>query len=342
MLRELGTRQEALDDGRAELERNRAQLEAGAEELRAGAPEVERGERLLALAENTRTVSEDGTAAMAVVTFAEEQQAVTAEDKEALQAAVDGVTIDGVQVEYSSEIAQDISQLFGPAEVVGVLIAAVVLLVMLGTLVAAGLPILTALTGVGIGALATLSFSGVVPMTSVTPMLGLMLGLAVGIDYSLFILDRHRRQLLRGVELHESIGLATGTSGNAVVFAGLTVIIALAALNVTGIGFLGLMGTAAWCCSASATTCSPWATRRRPAWACTRSAAAICCWSPARWAPRRRCAWPRPCSSPSPSPPRSSRSSGSGCSRRGPGSGPPARRRTAGSGARAWPPGARC
>ncbi|MEX5271055.1 MMPL family transporter [Kocuria sabuli] len=252
VLDELDERQEALDDARAELERNRAQLGTGADELEARAPEVDRGERLLALAEETRTVSADGTAAMAVVTFTAEQQAVTAEDKEALQAAVDGVTIDGVQVEYSVEIAQDISQLFGPAEVIGVVIAAVVLLAMLGTLVAAGLPILMALVGVGIGALATLSFSGVVQMTSVTPMLGLMLGLAVGIDYSLFILNRHRQQLLRGVPLHESIGMATGTSGNAVVFAGLTVIIALAALNVTGIGFLGMMGTAAAVCVAVA------------------------------------------------------------------------------------------
>ncbi|MFI7583802.1 MMPL family transporter [Kocuria sp. M1N1S27] len=245
VLDELDERQEALDDARAELERTRTELEAGAGELTASAPELERGERLLALAEDIRTVSEDGTTAMAVVTFTAEQQAVTAEDKDALQAAVDGVDVDGVEVAYSTEIAQDISQLFGPAEVIGVVIAAVVLLAMLGTLVAAGLPILMALVGVGVGALATLSFSGVVEMTSVTPMLGLMLGLAVGIDYSLFILNRHRQQLLRGMDLHESIGLATGTSGNAVVFAGLTVIIALAALNVTGIPFLGLMGTAA-------------------------------------------------------------------------------------------------
>ncbi len=70
-----------------------------------------------------------------------------------------------------------------------------------------------------------------------------MLGLAVGIDYSLFIINRHRRQLKQGVDLHESIGLANGTSGNAVVFAGVTVIVALLALNVTGVAFLGLMGT---------------------------------------------------------------------------------------------------
>ncbi|BDZ44889.1 hypothetical protein GCM10025866_07980 [Naasia aerilata] len=76
-----------------------------------------------------------------------------------------------------------------------------------------------------------------------TPVLAVMLGLAVGIDYSLFILNRHRRQLKQGVELRESIGLANGTSGNAVVFAGSTVIVALLALNITGIPFLGLMGT---------------------------------------------------------------------------------------------------
>ena len=87
-----------------------------------------------------------------------------------------------------------------------------------------------------VASLASLSFSGVVEFVSVTPVLGVMLGLAVGIDYSLFIINRHRRQLKQGAELHESIGLANGTSGNAVVFAGVTVIVALLALNVTGVG----------------------------------------------------------------------------------------------------------
>ncbi|MEK8226310.1 MMPL family transporter [Oerskovia sp. M15] len=79
----------------------------------------------------------------------------------------------------------------------GLLVAAVVLVVMLGTFIGAGLPILTALIGVGIGALGSLSLSGVVDMASVTPVLGLMLGLAVGIDYSLFIVNRHRRSSSR-------------------------------------------------------------------------------------------------------------------------------------------------
>ncbi|WHF24867.1 MMPL family transporter [Kocuria rhizophila] len=105
--------------------------------------------------------------------------------------------------------------------------------------------VLTALLGVAVAACITLSFSGAVDMMSVTPVLGVMLGLAVGIDYSLFVLNRHRQQLRRGVEVRESIGLAVGTSGTAVFFAALTVMVALVALNITGIPFLGLMGATA-------------------------------------------------------------------------------------------------
>ena len=103
-----------------------------------------------------------------------------------------------------------------------------------------------------IGVVGSLAFSGIVTMASVTPVLGVMLGLAVGIDYSLFIVNRHRKQLLHGTEPVESIALANGTSGNAVVFAGTTVIVALLALNVTGVPFLGLMGTVGAVCVAVA------------------------------------------------------------------------------------------
>ena len=122
-------------------------------------------------------------------------------------------------------------------------------------------PLITSIVGVGVGVAGALAFSGVVDMQSITPVLGVMLGLAVGIDYSLFILNRHRTQLRRGMELHESIGLANGTSGNAVVFAGSTVMVALLALNVTRIPFLGVMGTVAAFCVAvavlSAVTLTP-------------------------------------------------------------------------------------
>ena len=116
---------------------------------------------------------------------------------------------------------------------------------MLGSLVAAGLPLLMALVGVGVGLTGALALSSVVDMQSITPALALMLGLAVGIDYSLFLINRHRQQVEHGMSVESSIALAVGTSGNAVTFAGLTVIIALAALTLTGIPFLGVMGLVA-------------------------------------------------------------------------------------------------
>ena len=128
---------------------------------------------------------------------------------------------------FGTDIAQGVPEIFGVGEAIGLAFAAVVLIVMLGTLIGAALPIVTAVVGVGVGVTASLAFSGVVDMASVTPVLGVMLGLAVGIDYSLFIVNRHRKQLLNGVPVRESIGLATGTSGTAVVFAGTTVIVAL-------------------------------------------------------------------------------------------------------------------
>ena len=199
-----------------------------------------------------RLVSEDGSAAVAPVMFTETQFDVTPDTKSAVQDEFSQQPTPGVVVDFSTEIASGIPSILGGGELVGLVIAAIVLIAMLGTLVGAGLPILSALVGVGIGVLAALSLSGVVEMVSVTPVLGVMLGLAVGIDYSLFIVNRHRRQLKEGYSLRESISLATGTSGNAVVFAGMTVFIALLGLNVTGIPFLGVMGTVGAGCVAIA------------------------------------------------------------------------------------------
>ena len=245
---EFDARQAQLDEGRAQLEAQAAELETQSAELEARGEQLELGAEQLELAGALRTVSEDGSAATVAVQFAEEVYEVPTEVKEDVEAAFENHPVDGVEVDYSAELAQTLDDIAGAAEIIGLAVAGVVLIVMLGTLIAAGLPILSALIGVGVGALGALALSGVVEMMSVTPILGLMLGLAVGIDYSLFILNRHRRQLREGTQLHESIGLATGTSGNAVVFAGLTVVIALLGLNVTGIGFLGLMGTVGAAC----------------------------------------------------------------------------------------------
>ncbi len=249
---ELEAGQAQLDEGRAEITANQATLDESRADLADGEAELERGERMLALAEDYSTVSEDGTTAIGTVTFAAPLLEIDQAVKDEVVALLTEAQVDGVEVLPANDLVQAIPSIVGPAEVIGLIIAGIVLVIMLGTFVAAGLPIITALVGVGIGAAGTLAFSGLIDMLSVTPVLGLMLGLAVGIDYALFIINRHRRQLKEGVELHESIGLATGTSGNAVVFAGLTVIIALAALNVTGIPFLGLMGTVGAVCVALA------------------------------------------------------------------------------------------
>src|SRR5690625_1829343 len=265
---ELADQREQLEAGRAELEEQQEQLEAARaqaeedgsiayvgpeldaqlEEISQGLAEMDAQQQELEqgaseVAAQLQQVSDDGSAAVIPVTFDDPAFEVPQETKDALVALFEDNPIDGVQVDFSTEIVQGIPSILGVGEAVGVLVAAVVLLVMLGSLVAAGLPILHALIGVAISALGALSLSSVVDMVSVTPILGVMLGLAVGIDYSLFIINRHRQQLKDGFELEESIGLANGTSGNAVVFAGITVLIALVALNVTGIPFLGLMGT---------------------------------------------------------------------------------------------------
>ncbi|MBO0909489.1 MMPL family transporter [Arthrobacter sunyaminii] len=245
MIAELDAQQEVLDANRAELDAQSAELEAGA-------VQAEQGAALLEMATEIRTVSEDGSAAVVNVVFSETQMEVEQDTKDALVAAFEDEPIDGVKVDFSSEVSAGVPSILGVGEVVGLAVAAVVLVVMLGTFIGAGLPLVTALIGVGIGAAGALAFSGVVEMASVTPILGVMLGLAVGIDYALFIVNRHRRQLKAGYGLEESIALANGTSGNAVVFAGATVFIALLALNITGIPFLGLMGTVGAACVAIA------------------------------------------------------------------------------------------
>ena len=241
-----------LDQAEAGLAAKQAELDAGKAQLDAQRSKLEAGAALLKMSSGIRLVSEDGSAAVAPVMFTETQFDVTPDTKSAVQDAFSTQPIAGVVTDFSTEIASGIPSVLGGGELVGLVIAAIVLIVMLGTLVGAGLPILSALVGVGIGVLAALSLSGVVEMVSVTPVLGVMLGLAVGIDYSLFIVNRHRRQLKEGYSLRESISLATGTSGNAVVFAGMTVFIALLGLNVTGIPFLGVMGTVGAICVAIA------------------------------------------------------------------------------------------
>ena len=232
-----------LEYMRAELAAGQAKIDEGLAEIAENLPKLELGEQLLAAAENFGTVSDDGQTALAAIYF---DGPLSQIEKPEITAATDLIAnadLGSVEVEVSQDLSQSLGGILGIGEAIGLMIAAVVLFVMLGTFIGAGLPVLSAILGVGISAAITLSLASVIEMTSTTPILGVMLGLAVGIDYSLFVLNRHRRQLKTGMDLRESIALANGTSGNAVLFAGLTVVIALVALNLTGVGFLGMMGS---------------------------------------------------------------------------------------------------
>lgn len=256
---ELAAQQAQLDEGFAQLEQQQAQLDEGREELESGQADYDQGVQdladgsaLLNLASEIRQVSEDGTTAIGSVVFTDSLFDITPETKEPVVDLISEGVPDGVTAEFSNELTMAIPEILGPGEVVGVVIALIALLILMRAILPAVVPILSAIVGVGIGTTAALALSGTIEMMSVTPVLGIMLGLAVGIDYSLFIINRHRKQLKDGYDLQESIGLANGTSGNAVVFAGATVLVALLALNVSGIGFLGLMGNVGALCVAIA------------------------------------------------------------------------------------------
>lgn len=242
---QLATAQQQLDQGRARLATETEKATAAKDKLTAGERQLVVGERELARSESLHLISKDGTVALTQIQFDGNAQEIPTQTKDRLQELGKTVAAQGVQVDFSSEIVTDVSSVIGPGEVIGLVIAGIVLLVVLGTLVAAGLPLALSLIGVAVGIGATLTMTRFVDLNSVTPALALMLGLAVGIDYALFIISRHRTQLLAGMSREESIPRATGTAGTAVLFAGSTVIIALAALTVTGVPFLGLMGLAA-------------------------------------------------------------------------------------------------
>jgi putative drug exporter of the RND superfamily len=241
---QLAAAQQRIDASRTQLQAQTTQLQLAAAALATRERSLRIAERQTALARGTRLVSADGRAALVQLQLTGHASALTTRERDQITRIGTELARTGVRADYSSALVSDLNSVIGPTEIAGVAVAGLVLLVMLGTLVAAGLPLVMALTGVGVGIGTTLAVSRLIAMNSITPALALMLGLAVGIDYSLFIINRHRTQLLSGMPGQESIPLANGTSGNAVVFAGLTVIIALAALSVTGIPFLAVMGLA--------------------------------------------------------------------------------------------------
>lgn len=186
------------------------------------------------------TISEDGRVGYAAIGYSKTSNELLDSDRTALENAAHTAQDAGLHVAIGGDALTEFEMPL--AEVIGVAVALVVLAITFGSLVAAGMPLLTALTGVGIGMLAITTLTGFVELSSVTPALGTMLGLAVGIDYALFIMSRYQSEVRAGRSLEEAAGRAVGTAGSAVVFAGLTVVIALAGLAVCNIGFLTQMG----------------------------------------------------------------------------------------------------
>ncbi|MGY1841424.1 MULTISPECIES: MMPL family transporter [unclassified Modestobacter] len=193
----------------------------------------------------TQAISPDGRAALATVQYSVQAMELADDALEELQEATAPAVEAGLEVEVGGGAFNAGAVTVGPTELVGVVVAVVVLVITLGSLLAAGMNLLIALVGVGIGLTGLLALSGVITLSSTAPTLALMIGLAVGIDYTLFILSRHRSQLAQGMAPEESAGRAAGTAGSAVVFAGLTVVIALSGLSVVGIPFLTVMGLGA-------------------------------------------------------------------------------------------------
>ncbi|HEY4624555.1 MAG TPA: MMPL family transporter [Blastococcus sp.] len=190
-------------------------------------------------------VSPDGRAALATVDFTVSHEELDPASLDALQDATRAAEDAGLETAVGGNAFGTTGVHIGATEFVGVVVAVLVLVLTFGSLLTAGMNLLTALIGIAVGMGGLLLASNVVTLSSTAPTLALMIGLAVGIDYALFILSRHRTQLGTGMDPEESAARATGTAGSAVVFAGLTVVIALSGLSVVGIPFLTVMGVGA-------------------------------------------------------------------------------------------------
>ncbi|MCX2947330.1 MMPL family transporter [Lentzea sp. NEAU-D7] len=191
------------------------------------------------------SVNRDLDVGYSTVTYDVKPGEVTAEQRAELTKAVDKARAAGLTVEVTGTAMQETPHVGGPTEAIGVVLALVVLALTYGSLVTAGMNLLSAGIGVGIGTLGITIATGFMDLQSTTPILASMLGLAVGIDYALFIINRYRQELRRGSEVGHAVATAVGTAGSAVVTAGLTVVIALVGLAIAGIPFLTQMGVSA-------------------------------------------------------------------------------------------------
>ncbi|MEU5453560.1 MMPL family transporter [Streptomyces globisporus] len=219
---------------------NKREITGIVKELQSGSDQI----AMVADPFQQKAVSQNGSTAYISVSYKVNSMELTDATRDALEDAGKDAQKSGMKVEIGGDALQVMPHT-GTAEIIGVAIAAVVLVITFGSLIAAGLPLVTALVGVGIGVSTITALASVMDLGSTTSILAMMIGLAVGIDYALFIVSRYRAELAEGREREEAAGRAVGTAGSAVVFAGLTVVIALAGLAVVNIPMLTKMGLAA-------------------------------------------------------------------------------------------------
>jgi RND superfamily putative drug exporter len=195
-------------------------------------------------ADATAQINGDRSMAYATVQYDVPTTSLTEADTDAIVAAGEAAESGGLTVGFSG-VTDPPEAGVDYTEAIGLMVAFVVLLITFGSLLAAGMPLITSVIGVVVTSSVITIVSGFATISSTAPLLATMLGLAVGIDYALFIVARHRTQLIHGMDPKESAATAVATAGSAVVFAGLTVIIALLGLAVVQIPFLTVMGIGA-------------------------------------------------------------------------------------------------
>ncbi|GAA0556876.1 MULTISPECIES: MMPL family transporter [Streptomyces] len=219
---------------------NKAVVTKTVADLKASSPQV----ASVADPYQARAVSKDGSTAYILTSYKVNSMELKDPAKDGLKEAGEKAEKSGLTVQIGGDALQEMPET-GSTEIIGIAISAVVLAITFGSLVAAGLPLMTALIGVGIGISSITALATTLGLSTTTSTLAMMIGLAVGIDYALFIVSRYRAELAEGRDREEAAGRAVGTAGSAVVFAGLTVVIALVGLAVVNIPMLTKMGFAA-------------------------------------------------------------------------------------------------
>ncbi|WP_326721271.1 MMPL family transporter [Streptomyces sp. NBC_00243] len=230
----------AHDGGKISGTENKEALEATLAEVKHSSPHVAQVSDPF----TAKTVSADGTTAYAQVTYTVKDSDLTDRDHTGFDEALEWGRDQGLTVEASGNAVTEAAE-SSMAEAIGFALAAVILFITFGSLIAAGLPLVTAMVGVGVTMTAITALSGPLNLSSSTSSLATMLGIAVGIDYALFIVSRYRSERAAGHDAREAAARANGTAGSAVVFAGLTVVIALVGLAVVNLPVLTMMGLGA-------------------------------------------------------------------------------------------------